>query len=207
MKKIIAINEKQFAYEAIDLRLDSVPVITFEQARNILFFAKRLLDGKNISFALIYGTLLGAVREHGFISHDYDVDIFIKDQTALMAAIPEFYEKGFRLCRVVENRLYSFITDEGAYIDIYIMKEAPFFFNLWCYSLNGNIIPKKYLSEFEEIDFVGGRFSVPKNPIRLIRFFYGKTWNIPMKGAHGRYDIYPVHYYRQLKKYIQQLFR
>lgn len=126
MKKIIAINEKQFAYEAIDLRLDSVPVITFEQARNILFFAKRLLDGKNISFALIYGTLLGAVREHGFISHDYDVDIFIKDQTALMAAIPEFYEKGFRLCRVVENRLYSFITDEGAYIDIYIMKEAPF---------------------------------------------------------------------------------
>lgn len=207
MKSTIIIDNKPFEYEAIDLRWEDMPVITFEQAKNILYFAKGLLDEKGIKFALIYGTLLGAIREQRFISHDYDVDIFTENQSALLSAIPEFYDRGLRLCRVVENRLYSFITDGGAYIDIYIMKKAPFLLDLWCYSLNGNIIPKKYLSEFEEIDFVDGRFNVPKNPINLIIFFYGKTWQTPIKGAHGRYDIYPVHYYRKLKKYIQNLFK
>jgi len=205
-QNFILIKGKPFYYEAQKLILNEVPTITFEQARDILFFAKELLDEKNIEFNLIYGTLLGAIRERSFISHDYDVDIFIKDQEALMNAIPEFYKKGFKLCRVEENRLYSFMVN-GVYIDIYIMKKAPFFFNWWCYSLNGNIIPKKYLKESEKIEFVGAMFNVPKDPIRLIKFFYGKNWKTPIKGAHGRYSIYPVHFYRKFKKYLFTLIK
>lgn len=205
MKDYLKIKGIPFEYEKIDLELDNVPVITYDQARNTIFLADKLLKEKGITYSLIYGTLLGAIREKGFISHDYDVDIFTSQQEDLLDAIPDFYQKGLRLCRVVENRLYSFMTDNGAYIDIYIMKKAPIILNLWCYSLNGNIVPKKYLSEFETIDFLGGKFKVPKEPERLIRFFYGKTWRTPIKGAHGRYDIYPVWLYRSIKKWLKKI--
>lgn len=205
MKKEIEINGKPFQYDAVNLVVEEGKKITFDQAKNILFFAKELLDEKQIEFCLIYGTLLGAIREKSFISHDYDVDIYIEDEQALLNAIPEFYARGFKLCRVVQHRLYSFMVD-GVYIDLYIYGKAPFPFNLWCYWLAGDIMPKKLFTGKEEIDFLGGRFKVPQNPENIISFLYGKSWRTPIKGKRGRGNIYPVHYYKLWKKNIKKFF-
>lgn len=76
MQQSILIKGKPFYYEATELSLVDTMDISFNQARSILFKAKELLESQNIKFYLIYGTLLGAIREHSFISHDYDVDIY-----------------------------------------------------------------------------------------------------------------------------------
>lgn len=201
MKKSININGNAFYYEAEDLTLDTVPVIGKKEAMDVLFKAKELLDEKGISFGLAYGTLLGAIREHDFIAHDYDVDIYIKDKEKLLSVIPEFYERGLKLCRVQEGRLYSF-RHGNAYIDLYILRKAPFPFNLYCYFIGSSIMPKKYYDHTTHLDFLGKSFLVPQDSEGLMEFCYGKTWRIPIKGDRGRCDVYPVYLYRKIKKWI-----
>lgn len=197
MKKQLMINGKPFEYEAVDLGSLSAPVISFEQARNILMKAKQLLDKHGITFWLHYGTLLGAIREHSFISHDYDVDIMTEQHDDLLAAIPALYEEGLRLIRVQEGLLYSF-ANNGVYIDIYIKSEAPFPLNLWCYKLNGHFVPKRLMTGLEQIEFLGETFNVPAHPEKLLRYYYGSTWRIPIKGKEGTYTIWPHRVYRKL---------
>lgn len=202
MKKSITILGKAFNYEAENLSLDTVPVIGKEDAMAILFKAKELLDEKNITFGLIYGTLLGAVREHDFIAHDYDVDVYVRNEKKLLASIPEFYEKGLKLCRVTEGRLYSFRFGD-AYIDFYILRKAPFPFNLYCYFVGSEIMPKKYFDRTMEMDFLGKSFLIPKDYEGFMKLCYGKTWRTPIKGFHGRYSVYPVYIYRKIKKWTK----
>ncbi len=204
MKKTIIIKGKPFYYDAIHLTRESAPILTFEQAKDILFTTKDLLEERGVRVALIYGTLLGAVRDKSFISHDFDVDVYTSQIEELTNAIPYLYEHGLKICRFHRNRLYSFEKD-GIYIDIYLKSKAPFPFNIWCCSLNGHIMPAKFLAETEYISFLGKEFLIPKNPERLLEFFYGKTWTIPIKGDTGRCDIKLVVWYQKFKRFIQKV--
>ena len=203
MKKAIVIGGKPFYYDAIHLTRESAPILTFEQAKDILFTTKDLLEDKGIKIALIYGTLLGAVRDKSFISHDFDVDVYTSQIEELTNAIPYLYERGLKICRFHPNKLYSF-EKNGVYIDIYLKSKASFPFNIWCCSVNGHIMPAKYLAKTEYINFLGKEFLIPKNPERLLEFFYGKTWIIPIKGDNGRCDIKLIVWYKRLKETIQK---
>ena len=59
-------------------------------------FDKCMVDN-NIDYTLIFGTLLGAIREHGFIGHDLDIDValFIEDRSEKLAEV--LNSAGFRL--------------------------------------------------------------------------------------------------------------
>lgn len=204
MKKNLIIDGKPFEYEAEDLTVEDAPVITEEQAKAVLFKTKELLDEKGLQFGLIYGTLLGAIREHGFISHDYDVDVYVCDRQKLLSAIPDMYKAGLKLCRVQEDRLFSFRYGE-AYIDLYILRKAPFPFNTYCYFIGENIMPKKYFDKTQFMEFMGKQFRIPQDAEGLIRMCYGKKWRIPMKsGFTSRCDVYPVYIYRKIKRCIKK---
>lgn len=202
MKKSIMINGQPFWYDAVDLNFAEGEAITHDQAKEILFKMKDLLDEKGIKFWLMYGTLLGAVRDKDFIPYDFDVDIQTKDVDKLENSIPWFDQQGVKLIRAEQGRLYSFTID-SVYIDVYIAKDAPFPLNIWCSWLNGFIVPTKLIYPLSELDFLGKRFLIPGNSEKLMEFFYGKTWKTPIPGAHGRYDIYPVYFYRRyIKKWL-----
>ena len=211
MDKIIMIDGQPFHYEAEQLAVETDPIITFDQAKAVLFKAKELLDEENISFGLIFGTLLGAVREHSFIKHDYDVDIYVKDQQKLLHAIPKFWEKGMKLIRVVEGRLYTFRYNNGAYIDMYILGRAPFPFNLYCYFVGGCVQPKHLYDKTTKINFLGGMFTIPANYVQAMKLCYGKNWKTPIKSSDKhttwRYDVYPVYIYRRVKKWILKVLK
>lgn len=201
MKKEIIIDGKPFEYESESLTVMDAPVITAEQAKAVLFKAKELLDEYGLEFGLIYGTLLGAIREHNFISHDYDVDVYIRNEQKLLSSIPELDKGGLKLCRVTEGRLYSFRYGK-AYIDLYVLRRAPFPFYTYCYFVGSDVLPKKYFDKTKFIDFLGRQFRVPQDAEGLMQLCYGKTWRIPIKGDTGRCNVYPVYLYRKIKKWI-----
>ncbi len=53
----------------------------------------------NTKFGLMFGTLLGAVRENSFIKHDEDVDLFVleEDKEKLFNCIHDFINIGFQI--------------------------------------------------------------------------------------------------------------
>lgn len=206
MKRELIIDGAPFEYDAVELTVEDAKKITEKQARNILLKTKELLDKYGIQFWLHYGTLLGAIREHGFIPHDYDVDIMTEDYDKLLSVIPNLYKEGLMLIRVEDGLLYSF-SYEGAYIDIYIKSRAPFPLNIWCYKLNGHFVPKYLMSGLQQIELYGKIFNVPKNPEKLIRFYYGATWRTPIKGKQGTYTIWPHRVYRTLRAFWINLFK
>lgn len=201
-KKIITIKGQPYYYDAIELSEDTAPAITFDEAKALLFKTKDILDDLGISFSLAFGTLLGAIRERSFISHDYDIDIMTFELDHLLEAIPIMEKKGLKLCRVTDGRLYSFRINEF-YIDIYIIKNAPSILGWFSYMIGSDTIWKSYLKGFETIDFMGREFNIPKRPERVVKFWYGKSWRTPIPGYNGQPNIFPVYLYRKyLKKFI-----
>lgn len=68
---------------------------------DILKEVKRICVKHNIQFYLMYGTLIGAVRHHGFIPWDDDVDI---------ALISDEFQKFKQICSTELDSKYEFIS-------------------------------------------------------------------------------------------------
>ncbi|MBQ6111917.1 MAG: LicD family protein [Synergistaceae bacterium] len=62
--------------------INSMRHASMEEAHTMLLEAMKYIDDictkENIIYYAAYGTLLGAVREHGFIQWDYDADLWMK---------------------------------------------------------------------------------------------------------------------------------
>jgi len=153
------------------------PIISKE---NLLLF-KRILDSNNVNFGLMYGTLLGAIRENGFIKHDEDTDVYIleKERKAFLNVLPELISNGFAVGRY-DGDLLSVIKD-GEYIDIYVFRRGPLHY-LRC---NKEIVPAKYLKENTKYYVFGEYFYIPLKYEELLEYLYGKNWKIPQKGNHA----------------------
>lgn len=201
-KYTLMIEGEPFNYEGYEITYESIETISFEQAKNILFMLKRKFEEKDISFFLIFGTLLGAVRDKNFISHDYDVDVATPDFEKIFKYIPDWYKEGFKICR--HNSMFMSFMVDGVYIDVYrYQNPAPQkLYKRWCCQIDYNIIPKKFFKNFIQIEFMEGFFLVPESPDKLLKWMYGKTWRTPIEGAHGKYDVWIEYYRKKLSPYI-----
>lgn len=210
----IMINGKPFQFDDKPWVGDS-HVMDRANAQYMLSTIKKVFDQNGIHFLLNFGTLLGAVRDHDFIGHDYDIDLamHVRYRDKLHELIPELYEMGIKLCRYFyKGTIYSF-NYKGIVCDVDIVFDPPFPYK-YRYNLTlEKLYPKKYVKETEYIDFLGEQYEVPKNPERFLEYMYGKNWQVPQKGVHAR--LFPkwmvlekfwyklVHKFRYLRaKYI-----
>jgi len=160
-------------------------------AKANLLNVKRILDKHQVKFGLIYGTLLGAVREKGFIKHDEDIDLFMleEDRDYLLSALHELIENDFKVIRY-NNKILS-ITRDNEYIDFYFFKKSNFFYRKCDVGLKAKA---KYLEQTIDYPFLGEMFQVPKNPEAFLVDLYGKNWRIPKKNDpsmnHNKYIIF-----------------
>jgi hypothetical protein len=187
VKKEIKTSFGIYAYEPVKLFCGRKQLDREVSKLNLLDF-RQLLNHNQISFGIIYGTLLGAVRESDFISYDEDTDVFILDENRekLLSLLFDFRKIGFEVARH-ENSLLSIIRNND-YIDIYFFRKN-IFGNRVC---NGDSLNPKYLESFDSIDFLGVPFNTPNNYISFLKKAYGKDlivdnkWRAPRKNSPAK---------------------
>lgn len=83
-----------------------------------------ILEKAGITVSPAYGSLLGIIREKGFIAWDEDIDLFIlkEDKDKFLNSLWDMKDAGFELIRDVRvGHLYS-VMRNGEYIDFYVME-------------------------------------------------------------------------------------
>ena len=149
-------------------------------ARENLFILKDVCDSAGLKFILFYGTLLGAVREHDFITHDEDIDLVMRkeDRETFLSQLFRLRELGFEVAREDERGILSIIR-RGEYIDIYWYETYEQDTRLkFC---SRNICKREYIDELAELDFLGRPFYVPREYVAFLEYYYGKNWRTPIK--------------------------
>ena len=139
---------------------------------------KEVCDRNGLQFLLFFGTLLGAVREHGFITHDEDIDLVMmkSDMPAFLAMLFELREVGFELARY-ERRGFLSIIRKGEYIDMYFF--APYKKDASLMHCCMDICEKKYLEEVAPMEFLGNTYLAPIESEEYLTHQYGNNWRIP----------------------------
>lgn len=145
------------------------------QASNNLLSFKTVLDSLQIEFGLIFGTLLGAVRDNDFIPYDDDIDVYINEhhRQKLLNNIEALEKVGFSVMRY--NRDLISFSRQGVYIDVYIFRK-PTFGPMKC---NEYRIPRRYLATFGKLNFLDTEFLIPNLHLGFLEHAYGNNWRIP----------------------------
>ena len=125
MKLKIKTPVGNYYYKYVPIFLGIKPIDKVIAKENLLLL-KGILDKHNLKFLLSFGTLLGAVREHDFISHDEDIDLimFKRDLPSFLSLLFELRKNGFELARY-ESRGFLSIIRKGEYIDFYFFDDYP----------------------------------------------------------------------------------
>lgn len=87
-------------------------------------------EQNNVSYSLVDGSMLGAVRHGGFIPWDDDIDIIVKRDTYNELVAQKYNEYGFEIVNDLWlRRIRSLNTDAElsypATIDIFVLDKAP----------------------------------------------------------------------------------
>lgn len=154
-------------------------IMNQEVAKRNLLDLVNTLRQCDVKAGLMYGTLLGAVREHDFISHDEDIDLFFleEDKQKVFDALPQLMDIGFRVVRYDRCNLLS-VMRSGEYVDFYFFykdKMEPRY-----RQCSGGVEFKRFLEETQEIDFFGAKVLIPKDYEGYLLCHYGPNWKIPI---------------------------
>lgn len=141
------------------------------------------LNSVEIPFILGYGTLLGAIREKDFITHDEDIDICLLKQYfyKFLTEYKEFSKTGFRIVRYDPRGFLSVMRD-NEYIDMYFFSEV----DSKCSECCGEFMLTKYLTETTEIDFLQHKYLIPTQYEEFLQMQYGENWNVPIEYTQSK---------------------
>ena len=163
-----------------------------EVAKNNLLTFQSVMKGSKVTWGLMFGTLLGAIRESNLIEHDEDTDVFVfwEDKQEFLALLPMFLSSGFEVARF-EDYLMSLIRDDE-YIDFYFLKRR-----LFSRAMPGFSFGAKFFGDLDEIEMFDSVFPIPTNSEELLSRIYGADWRVPKLDS---FAVAKEHYLKKLLK-------
>ena len=175
------------------------PAMNRELAREYLLTVREILQKHNIKFCLVFGTLLGAVRDGDFIKGDKDIDLitYEEDAEAKLPAIRDLQGAGFKVIRT--NPYDNSFQIMQKLIGIDFGSAWRYKERMWRY---GRFFePRDFFSELIEWPFLGTKFLIPKNYIEYLELhYYGERWKTPdPKCKHAKL-------FRLNRKYLKNWF-
>jgi hypothetical protein len=166
-----------------------IPPIDQQAAKDVLFRFADLMEGQ-CPFFLVDGTLLGAVREGGFIAHDHDMDVGVWAEDFGVEVLDRLLEAGFKQRnprQAVEQGYGAQLTFGHIYLDIFPFTRGE--------SYTADMILRKYhlrahLRPFglAPISFLGREFLAPDPPEQYLEDGYGPNWRTPTSNWSFRYS-------------------
>lgn len=191
---------RQFIYNPIRKK----EIALFQKnALSVLTEFDDILKESNVPYCLFWGSLIGAVREHGFIKHDFDIDVAMwhKDYTPELKQA--LIDAGFKhKHRFLVDRGISGMEDtfekSGVAIDIFYFFKDNESQKSYCCSfdyINGEVTwedcIRKYHtinlyrfffdlpSQFKYVPFENISLPIPENYDEILRSYYGNNYMIP----------------------------
>lgn len=165
----------------------------------------RCCEENKIDYTLAFGTLLGAVREKGFISHDLDIDVCIwaadkpKDVEYILSKYGFKLDHSFKIDNGQAGCEETYIY-KGVSIDIFYIYDAIARFPYCCdfYPIGDTVTWEKSMDTFgyvgarrlelpftkerELVDFYTSKFFIPSNYHDILSLRYGEDYMIPNPG-------------------------
>ncbi len=161
-----------------------------EQGLKDLIDIKNVLDKNSVDFWLIGGTLLGAFRDHDFISWDDDVDVAVYEEDLLPKyddLKKDFILSGF-IFREIKKEMgtkitllrYGIINTQKNSIDGLFLNKK---YENDKYRLSRmRRHPRKFFENYKTMEFKGTTFRVPSPPEKYLSFMYN-NWKKPIKDS------------------------
>ncbi|MBP9738463.1 LicD family protein [Candidatus Saccharibacteria bacterium] len=156
------------------------------------------LEEAGCTWWLSDGTLLGAVREADFISHDYDIDIGVMADTFTPHAINLLIKNGFNVEHILGSReagLKFIIQRDDTHFDLFLYYARGDTLYCSCYKpllqyVSARRIDFEYpmFTKMVKYNLLGHQFYVPKNPEHHLEMQYGKDWRTPNPNWHWETD-------------------
>jgi len=156
----------------------------------LLLTVKRILEENNIPFFLVFGTLLGAYRDKGFIKYDTDIDLGLLEEykEKIMNLIDEGYFAiyGFLFTREWHKKTHlvalQYKTD---WVDFWFFKKVG---SLYRSGKAYSIKPSQIEHGFSTIKFYGHEFKTVKNIEDFLdRHYPEHGWKTPVPGYHAKH--------------------
>lgn len=163
---------------------------------HVLTDLKTIMNSLNAEWYLAYGTCLGALRNHQFISNDFDMDFYLcpKPEAGIEEVKNALTAAGYRHHHdyEVEGKIEECSWDrDGVRFDIFVLEEKSegygcYLFNRFPdssysheheFSVSLSMAPR--LTGKREIDLAGVTVPIPANAEDFMKLYYGENWIVP----------------------------